>query len=252
MKKKNSWKLAVAFITALGPSAFAGGSERALELPDLAQFREALGALPAPASVPGVVVGGARAAAGDLACPVLDLQGATIGRGWFENTYTVKIGGSEEGTIKAEGNGHVYRDAFGNVAAKSSNGVVTDCSGHKIGSIEETAGDSASSFKIRNAEGGLVAVTPATDGSDIEFLDYAGKTMAWVKDDSGWVDRVKLSMTDKADPRLVAITVAMNQAAVYKRSAERRRERMGDRPHGRHDVNVIMVPLGPGQRIISK
>lgn len=230
--------LAFAVIVAPLAPGFAAGVERAPELPDLSEFHQRLGDVAAPAAVP------ARAAAAKaVGCPVLDLQGATIGRGVFEMTYEVKLNDAVFGAIKGDSDGYTYKDNYGNTAAKSTTvkidggtrSEVTDCSGNKIGSIEEAVGLDSSDFVIFDAAGKIVAQTGWTSSSSISLRTATGETIAEAKNAHWLLDKVQLSLTPKADPRMVAITSVMNNAAAYRRSAERRRERMADGPHGRGD-----------------
>src|SRR5258707_705016 len=117
--------------------AFAAEFERAPELPDLSTFQRSLHEVPAPAAAPATIVGQAAKAG----CPVLDLNGATIGRGWFSSSYEVKINDKAVGTVGSDGDGYAIKDSRGNVIARSipaskawgSKSEVVDCSGAKIG-----------------------------------------------------------------------------------------------------------------------
>lgn len=231
--------LAVIAASALSPALAAAQAARAPELPDLKEFHERLGDVAAPAAVPARAVVAAKAAG----CPVLNLQGATIGRGVFDSSYEVKLNDAVFGTIKGDGDGYVYKDNYGNIAAKAAtekiNGgtrsLVTDCSGAPIGLIEEAVGSDSSDFVLFDATGKIVAQTGWTSSSSISFRTDSGETVAEAKNAHWLLDRVQLSLTPKADPRLVAVASVMNNAAGYRRAAERRRERMADGPHGRAD-----------------
>ena len=221
--------------SAVAPALAAAQAARAPELPDLSQFRERLHDV----AVPEVVAPrAAPAAAKVLGCPVLDLQGATLSRaGIFTDTFDVKLGGKTYGAISSEGDGYTYRDAYGNIAAKTTvttakwgtKSEVTDCAGKKIGSIQEEITSDYSNFTISDAAGTPLANTGWTDSSSVSLKTGAGESIAKIEKPHWYSDSYTLRLTAKADPRVAAIVAVMNNSAGYRRSRERRRDR---EPHG--------------------
>ncbi len=216
--------LSAVILAVAGTAAHSAELERAPELPDLS-FRSVSQSHSTAAPVPGVPVAEQAKAA---ACPVLDLSGAQLAnKGAFNTDKKIVIGGSTVGTIDSEDGESVYKDAHGNVAAKkAADGAVTDCSGAKIGSIEERYASEASVFTIKDAAGQIVAQTGAVD--DIGFVL---PNAARVDKDHWYSDTVTLTIRPGFDPRLVALASAQNTASVYKRAAQRRSER---EPAGGH------------------
>jgi hypothetical protein len=146
--------------------------------------------------------------------------------------FTVEAGGNEIGEIEVSGGEYVIRNG-GAVSARTVGARVVDCSGAVIGSVEELAGDGASAFVIKDASGNIVATSGPVDGHAMVLKGTGG--MVASLDNHPIIDSYKVS-AQGVDARLAAIAVMRNNAALYRRSAERRRESMGDRPRGRRDL----------------
>lgn len=198
---------------------------------DLAGFKEALKDVPAPAAPAST----AAPAAGlpRPACPVLSLDGATVGRGLFENDYTVKIDGREVGKVAADGDRLAYSAGGAAQAAaaigmtgRSRTATVTGCDGEVIGQIVELDLANASYFDVTDASGRTIATSGAVDGTTWS-LAGAGVS-ATIKNAHPIVDRYALSMSG-IDGRLVLMAAIMNNAALYRRSRE---NRPPHEPHG--------------------
>lgn len=165
-------------------------------------------------------------------CALMKLDEVVISRGLLSTDFTVEAGGAEIGAIEVSGGEYVIRNG-GAVAARTNGAQVVDCSGAVIGSVEELAGDGASAFVIKDASGIIVATSGPVDGHTMVLKGTGG--MAASLNNHPIIDSYKVS-SQGIDARLAAIAVMRNNAALYRRSAERRRENMADRPHGRHDL----------------
>lgn len=221
---KPQWSSLSAVILAVAGSAAvnAASFERAPELPDLSFRSISQSHSDAPVVSGAPVSEKAKAAA----CPVLDLNGAKISnKGAFNTDKEITIGDKKVGEIDSDGGEYVYKDALGNVAArKAPDGAVTDCSGKKIGAIEESYSSDASAFTLKDADGKTLAQTGAFD--DIGFtMSSGGKNVAKIDKDHWYSDTVTLAIAKGLDPRLVAIASAQNTSSVYKRASARRQER---------------------------
>ena len=225
---------ALAVIAGSITPALAAGGERAPELPGLAEFHERMSDIAAPAAAAPRLPSSAKA----VGCPVLDLQGAKVGRsGIFSDSFDVQLGGKTYGAISPEADGYAYRDGYGNIAAKTAvsktswgtKSEVTDCSGRKIGAIQEEIGSGSSNFTVLDAAGTPLANTGWTDSTSIKLKTASGESIAEIEKEHWYSDSYSLKLTPKADPRVTALVAVMNNAAAYRRSAERRRDR---EPHG--------------------
>lgn len=176
---------------------------------------------------PQAVIVAAPAPVDAKGCALMKLEDVVISRGVFSSDFTVEAGGSEIGKIEVNRDGYVIRNGSA-VAAKTSGATVTDCSGAVIGSVEELAGDSSSSFVIKNAAGAIIAASGNVDGHSMVLKGTGG--MVSVQNNHWLIDSYKVS-TSGVDARLAAIAVVLNNSALYRRAGERRRERDMDRPH---------------------
>jgi len=159
-------------------------------------------------------------------CAVLKLDDVVISRGVFSSDFTVESGGREIGKIEKSGPDIVIRSGSA-VSAKTSGAAVTDCSGAVIGSVEELMGDDSSSFVIKNAAGQIVAASGDVDGHSMVLRGSGG--MVSVQNNHWLKDSYKVTVSG-VDARLAAVAVMRNNAALYRRSSERRRERQHDSP----------------------
>ena len=156
-------------------------------------------------------------------CAVMKLEDIVISRGLLSSDFTVESGGSEIGKIEKNGSDYTIKSGSA-ISAKTSGSVVTDCAGTVIGSVEELAGDSSSSFAIKNAAGQIVATSGDVDSHSMVLRGSGG--MVAVANNHWLIDSYRVSVSG-VDARLAAMAVVMNNAALYRRSAQRRR----DNPH---------------------
>ncbi len=164
-------------------------------------------------------------------CAVLKLDDVVISRGVLSSDFTVESGGSEIGKIEKNGSDIVIKSGSA-VAAKASGSVVTDCAGTVIGSVEELAGDSSSSFAIKNAAGQIVATSGDVDGHSMILRGSGG--MVAVQNNHWLIDSYKVSVSG-VDARLAVVAVMKNNTALYRRSAQRRRDNPREPRGGRGD-----------------
>lgn len=169
--------------------------------------------------------------------PVPSLIGATIGRGVFANDFDVKWpSGDTVGRIKHVGGGYIFETAAGVIAA-AAGGLVTDGQGTQIGKILENSREDCGSFTVYDAKDVKVAETGCIDRTTFDAA-LAGEPRAIVKNDHWLKDRYKITaISSGLDHRLVAMLVVMNNAAIYRRSERRERERRMDRPGRDHVGN---------------
>lgn len=200
---------------------------------DTAGFREALKNAEAPAVPTSRALEAAEA--GRAACPVLALNGAIVGRGMFENDYTVKIGGQEVGKVEASGSGLRYTaggaaqaTATYSALASGRRATVAGCNGEALGAVIESDSSSSSRFVIVDAAGNVLAASGDVDGTTWSMSGSGAS--ASIANDHWILDRYALAMSG-VDGRLVLTAAIMNNEALYRRSAERRRE-MPHEPHG--------------------
>ena len=166
-------------------------------------------------------------------CPVLSLAGAIVGRGLFASDFTVSIGGRDVGRVEHEGDGYSYKaggapQARIEVAAGGSErtATVTGCGGEIIGRVLEADGSGERRFQIENASGRVVARSGAVDGTTFSM---SGSGSSATVSNAHWaLDRFALSYAGIAG-RLVLAAALMNNDALYRRAAERRRENIGNR-----------------------
>jgi hypothetical protein len=165
---------------------------------------------------------------------VLDLNGATVGRGLFENDYTVKINGDEVGKVEAGDSGMKYTaggaaqaDVSVAVSGETRTATVKGCNGETIGTIVETDSHDSSRFTVKDAAGKTME-SGEVDGTTWA-LSGAGAS-ASIKNAHPIVDRYAMAMTG-VDGRLVLAATVMNNQALYRRAAQRRRENPHE-PHG--------------------
>jgi hypothetical protein len=164
-------------------------------------------------------------------CAVMKLDDVVISRGVLSNDFTVESGGREIGTIEKDGSALVIKSGSA-VAAKTSGSVVTDCAGTVIGSVEELAGSDSSSFAIKDASGRIVATSGEVDGHSMILKGTGG--MVAVANNHWLKDSYKVSVSG-VDARLAAMAVMMNNSALYRRSAQRRRDNPREHHGGRGD-----------------
>ena len=164
-------------------------------------------------------------------CAVMKLDDIVISRGVLSNDFTVESGGREIGTIEKDGSSIVIKSGSA-VAAKTSGSVVTDCAGAVIGSVSELAGEGSSSFAIKDASGRIVAASGEVDGHSMILKGSGG--MVAVQNNHWLKDSYKVSVSG-VDPRLAAMAVMMNNSALYRRSAQRRRDNPREHHGGRGD-----------------
>jgi len=201
-------------------------------------FLSLLVALPVAAQI--VPIGDVAAAREALrpACPVLDLSGAIVGRGLFGSDFDVKIGGRDVGAVKHDGDGYAYSaggapQAKIEIAADGSarTATVTGCNGEIVGRVIEVDGSDSARFRVENASGRVIAESGAVDGTSFAL---SGSGASAKVENAHWaLDRYALTSSG-IDGRLVLASALMNNDALYRRSAERRRERMGERGERRY------------------
>lgn len=156
-------------------------------------------------------------------CSLMKLDEVVISRGVFSTDFTVEASGAKIGEIEVKSDGFTIKSGAA-VSAKTAGTVVTDCSGAVIGSVEELAGDSSSSFVIKNAAGAIIAASGEVDGHSMVLKGTGG--MVSVQNNHWLIDSYKVSSTG-IDARLAAVAVVTNNRALYRRAAQRRR----DNPH---------------------
>lgn len=223
---------ALALLAAILP-ACALAQERAPELPSLSAITAELGR---PAEVRSHASGAAAQAA--RACMPWMAE-AEVGRGWFQSDYSLKINGQKVGEVETDGNKIIIKGSDGYTEAVATivegsgkrTATVTGCNGEVLGKIEELDTDSQSAFNIQGPSGEAIMTTGWVDGGDMAASAPNG-SMKVTK--QGWSDTFNVTIHGAA-PQIGVITAVMNNAAAYRRSAERRRERIGDGPHGRGD-----------------
>lgn len=164
-------------------------------------------------------------------CAVMKLEDVVISRGVLSSDFTVESGGREIGTIEKDGSSIVIKSGSA-VAAKTSGSTVTDCAGTVIGSVEELAGSDSSSFAIKDASGRIVATSGEVDGHSMILKGSGG--MVAVQNNHWLKDSYKVSVSG-VDPRLAAMAVMMNNTALYRRAAQRRRDNPREHHGGRGD-----------------
>jgi len=234
MKKKCSLSL-LSLIVALPAAA------QVVSIGDVSGFREALKGVEAPASpssrpLEAAAAAGAAAGAARAACAVLSLNGATVGRGLFQNDYTVKVGDQEVGKVASSGSGWTYTAGGASQASVAVSDVqsgrratVTGCDGETLGSVVETDASGSSRFVITDASGNVVAYSGDVDGTTWSMTGSGAS--ASIKNDHWLLDRYALTMSG-VDGRLVLTAAIMNNQALYRRSSQNRPQH---EPHGRGD-----------------
>lgn len=160
-------------------------------------------------------------------CAAMSLEDTVISRGVLSNDFTVESGGREIGKIEVNSSGYVIRSGSA-VSARTSGSTVTDCAGKVIGFVEELAGSDSSSFAIKNAAGQIVASSGQVDGASMILKGSGG--MVAVQNNHWLIDSYKVSVSG-VDARLASVAVVMNNSALYRRSAQRRRDNPRE-PHG--------------------
>jgi len=163
-------------------------------------------------------------------CAVLKLDDIVISRGAFSSDFKVESNGSEIGKIEVNRSGYVIRSGS-SVSAKTSGATVTDCAGTVIGSVEELAGSDSSSFAIKDASGRIVAASGNVDGHSMILRGSGG--MVAVQNNHWLLDSYRVT-TSGIDARLASVAVVMNNSALYRRAAQRRRDNPRE-PRGGHD-----------------
>lgn len=231
MKKKCSLSL-LSLIVALPAAA------QVVSIGDVSGFKEALKGVEAPASPPSrpLEAAAAGAAAARAACAVLSLNGATVGRGLFQNDYTVKAGDQEVGKVASSGSGWTYTAGGASQASVAVSDVqsgrratVTGCDGETLGGVVETDASSSSRFVITDASGNVIAYSGDVDGTTWSMTGSGAS--ASIKNDHWLLDRYALTMSG-VDGRLVLTAAIMNNQALYRRSSQ---NRPPHEPHGRGD-----------------
>lgn len=164
-------------------------------------------------------------------CAVMKLDDVVISRGVLSNDFTVESGGREIGTIEKNGSSIVIKSGSA-VAAKTSGSTVTDCAGTVIGSVSELEGSDSSSFAIKDASGRIVAASGEVDGHSMILKGSGG--MVAVQNNHWLKDSYKVSVSG-VDARLAAVAVMMNNTALYRRAAQRRRDNPREHHGGRGD-----------------
>lgn len=205
-----------------------------VEVGDLSAFKEALKSVKAP-SAPSA---GAAPGAAAKACAAVELSGATVGRGMFQTDLRVEKGDAEIGRVSRDGSRYYYvvGGATAVEADVSESGerrvaTVHDCAGAVVGVIvAEDSGDS-SRYTLRSPAGAVLARSDSTSGPAVTMIGDGG--VATIRNAHWILDKYALDVQG-LDSRLVLMTAAMNDSQLYRRSAERRRERIGDH-HGRSD-----------------
>jgi hypothetical protein len=163
---------------------------------------------------------------------------AKVSRGVFESDYDVEVNGQKVGEIEESGGSYTLKDSAGKVQARAqvSDGdgkktaTITGCGGISLGTIEELYTDDQSAFNIKTPAGEALMTTGWTSDSDLAASAPAG-SMKVVK--NGMFDNFTVTIHGASAP-VGLFTAVLNNKAAYRRAAERRRERIGDRP-GRHD-----------------
>lgn len=223
---RNPWIPAMLLLAAMPVAA-------QVEVGDLSGFKEALKSVEVPAAPASAVA--ATAALPPVKCPVLSLNGATVGRGLFESDYTVKINGEEVGKVAAGNDGMTYTAggagqatvsvAYGSDGARRA--TVKGCDGETLGVIVETESSDSSRFVIVSGPGKVLAASGDVSGTTWSLSGPGGS--AEIKNAHPIVDRYALTMSG-LDGRLVLAAAVMNNQALYRRAAQRRR----DNPHEPH------------------
>ena len=147
-------------------------------------------------------------------CALMKLDDVVISRGVFSTDFTVEAGGLKIGMIEINGDGLVIKNGSA-VAAKTSGSLVTDCSGAVIGSVEELAGDSSSSFAIKNAAGQIVATSGDVDGHAMVLKGSGG--MVSVANNHWLIDSYKVSVSG-VDARLAVVAELFITTATDRKS----------------------------------
>jgi hypothetical protein len=160
-------------------------------------------------------------------CALMKLDDVVISRGAFSNDLTIEAKGSKIGEIENTGSGWVIKNGSA-VAARTSGSAVLDCSGAVIGYVEELAGPDSSSYAIKDAAGNIVAASGAVDDGDMVLKGNGG--MIAVRESGFFSSNYKVDVSG-VDARLAAVAVAVNNAAQWRRSAQRRRDNPRE-PHG--------------------
>lgn len=227
---------ALAILAAILP-ACAAAQERAPELPTLSSVVGELGR-PAEARSHALGAPAKSARTTQIAC-LAWASTVQIGRGVFQNDYTVKMGGQDAATVEAVDGGYVIKDKSGTVQASAAvaesggkrTATVTGCNGQPLGVIEELIGSDSSAFNIKAPDGTPLMTTGWVDGGDMA----ASAPKASMKvERNGIFDHFTATIYGAA-PEVGVIATVMNNAAGYRRASERRRDRMMDGPHGRAD-----------------
>lgn len=164
-------------------------------------------------------------------CAVMNLDDIVISRGVLSSDFTVESGGREIGKIEKDGSSIVILSGSA-VAVRSAGSVVTDCAGTVIGSVEDLAGSGSSSFVIKDASGRIVATSGEVDGHSMILKGSGG--MVSVQNNHWLIDSYRVSVSG-IDSRLAAVAVVMNNSALYRRSAQRRRDNPREHHGGRGD-----------------
>lgn len=228
--------LLAVLVTFLGGFAAARDLDRAPDLPTLGEFRERMAE-----QGPAKLVQGRAIEARRAGCPVPQLSGSTMGRGMFSMTFDVKLGDQKLGEIEPVDGGWLFRDNAGHTIALASVktaedsrvATVTDCSGARIGEVSETqVGSSESVMTIKDAQGKTVATSNPASSGEMDLKSPSGDILAQSRDIHWLLDRYAFVVVNPegVDGRMVLIASVMGNSAAYRRSAERRRDRIGDRP----------------------
>jgi hypothetical protein len=204
---------------------------------DVSGFKEALKGSPAPATPSMSAPASPLPPLPPIRCAVLSLNGATVGRGLFQNDYAVKIAGEEVGRVEAGGSGLDYSAsgrrqadvsfAFGVDGARRA--TVSGCDGETVGTIVETDASDSSRFRVEDAAGKFVAGSGDVDGTT---WSLAGPGVSATITNADWIrDDYALAMSG-VDGRLVLTAAIMNNQALYRRAEQRRLDNPRE-PRGR-------------------
>jgi hypothetical protein len=226
---------ALAFLAAIIP-ACAFAQQTAPQLPTMDSVRAELGR--AAVSHEADVRANSPASTGGAACVAIP-SGTKVGRGVFANDYTVEANGQELGKIQNNSdsltvvakNGAVLAHATIATSGTTRTATITGCGGAPIGIIEELVGPDSSAFNFKDATGKPIATSGWVSGGS---LSASHETVSLSVEQKGMFDNFVIGASG-IDPQVAVIAAVMNNAAGYHRSAERRRDRIGDGPHGRGD-----------------
>jgi hypothetical protein len=212
---------------------FSASAQALPELPSLGAAKAALAEgsdVPAAAGMPA-----ADPLAAKKACRAWTPT-AKVGRGLFAEDYTIEVDGSEIGEIERRGDAYVLLAKGGAVEATATlagkgdrqTATITDCNGVVKNQVEELIADGQSAFNIRDAAGGMIMSTGWVSDGDMSAR-APGDSASLKVVQNGILDNFTVTIKGPATP-VGLFAAVMNNAAAYRRSRERDRDRASDRP----------------------